>query len=282
MTSAPRLDRLTALIVGLMPKIDIAHSGDLSSDRMLAADIANELVPDLHMHLLVAGVARFDDSAGASPPLLRAPAIAIYSGRRSHAVRPQPGEPCHVLCAAVRFEGPAAPLVLDAFEAPLHLSLDDAALDLRQVVTLIAVELDHPCCAAGILLNRAGEILLITLLRHLVGRHMLPRGVLAGLGEPGLARALVAMHEQPAAPWSIERMAEEAGMSRTAFALRFRERLGITPRRYLTAFRMTIARREIEAGRGLKRAAQAAGYESPSALSRALSRSRDDSAEFVE
>ena len=282
MPSYPRLDRLTTLVTGLMPQIDIAHAGDLAFDHVHAADITADVNADLHVHLLVDGTARFDGSACATQALMRAPSIAIASSRRSHAVRPHPGERCHVLCAAVRFDGPAAPLLLDAFEAPLHLPLDDATPDLTQIIGLIASELDNPRCAGGILLNHAGEILLIALLRHLVARNVLPRGVLSGLGDPGLARALVAMHANPAAPWSIERMAEEAGLSRTAFALRFRERLGVTPRRYLNAYRMTIARRVIEAGSGLKRAAQAAGYESPSALSRALSRTRTDSAQLVE
>lgn len=286
MPTESRLDRLTALVVGLMPRIDVAFAGDLPRDHVPAADDAKDVPADLHIQLLVTGVARIDSGADAALAPLRAPAIAIFDGNITRTVRPQPGEHCRLLSASVRFEGPAAPLLLDAFAVPLYLPLEDAAADLRQVVELISVELDHPCCGGGILLNRAAEILLVTLLRHLVGWQMLPRGVLAGLGDPGLARALVAMHEQPAAPWSIERMAEVAGMSRTAFALRFRERLGITPRRYLNAYRMTIARREIDAGRGLKRAAQAAGYESSSALSRALSRAhgavREESAQLVE
>ncbi|MBI2308134.1 MAG: helix-turn-helix transcriptional regulator [Rhodocyclales bacterium] len=75
-------------------------------------------------------------------------------------------------------------------------------------------------------------------------------------------------------PWRLELLAETAGMSRTAFAAAFRARMRLTPSRYLAGLRLALAEQSIAAGNGLKRAAQAAGYASPAALSRALSRRR--------
>ena len=197
--------------------------------------------------------------------------MAVFRGELAHALLPR-SDDLQVVCGQVDFDGPAAPLLLAAFDAPLCLPLGAAEQDLQQVVALIALELAQPRCASSALLGHAGEILLIGLLRHLVARCELPCGVLAGLGDTGLARTLVALHEDPAAPWTLERMAETAGVSRTAFATRFREAMGVTPKRYLNTYRLGIARREVAAGNGLKRAARAAGYDSTAALSRALAR----------
>lgn len=270
--TSPRLDRLTALLTGLMPRVDIGHSGALVEPAAVPAAAADHL----HVHLLVAGTVSFDAPAGRQT--LAAPAIAVFRADQAHALAPASIDACRVFCAQAHFDGPAAPLLLDAFDMPLFLPMSAATADLTRTIALIDQEVGQPRCGSGVLLARAGEILLIGLLRHLVANHVLPRGVLAGLGDPGLARVLVAVHAQPAAPWSLEAMAETAGLSRSIFAERFRSSLGITPRRYLNGYRLTLARREIAAGRGLKRAAQAAGYESPAALSRALSRAAAEAA----
>jgi AraC-like DNA-binding protein len=99
-------------------------------------------------------------------------------------------------------------------------------------------------------------------------------GLFAGLGDPRIAVALVAMHEQPHNGWVLETLAERAGMSRTAFATRFKEAMGTTPGKYLTQLRLLIAQRAVQSGKGLKGAARASGYKDVSALSRALGRAR--------
>lgn len=90
-----------------------------------------------------------------------------------------------------------------------------------------------------------------------------------GFGDPYLARALTAFHRAPTADWTVARLAREAGMSRTGFAERFSERLGVTPMAYVTSWRMQIAR-EALAARGLSvaEAAEVSGYASESAFSR--------------
>ena len=266
-----RLDRLSALIAGLAPRVRIAHAGALCDAGHFAAQPPERL----HVHLIVRGVAGL--CCGAQCESVAAPAVAVCRSDLTHALVPR-SDDLQVVCAQVNFDGPAGPLLLSTFDAPLCLSLGAAESDLQHVVALIALELAQPRCAQAALLGHAGEILLIGLLRHLVAQRALPCGVLRGLGDAGLARTLVALHEAPAAAWTLERMAETAGMSRTAFATRFRATMGVTPRRYLNAYRLTIARREVDAGHGLKRAARSAGYESAAALSRALSRQAEAAA----
>lgn len=93
----------------------------------------------------------------------------------------------------------------------------------------------------------------------------------AGFADPQLARALGAFHRAPAEPWTVETLARAAGLSRTGFAERFVERLGVTPMGYVTAWRMQIARAALaERGVGVAEAAELAGYASESAFSRAF------------
>ena len=96
----------------------------------------------------------------------------------------------------------------------------------------------------------------------------LPVGLLNGLADPRLARALTAVHARPGEPWTLERLAAEAGMSRSRFAESFREALGTTPADYVADWRLTIARAELRGGKPLKLLASELGYANAYALSR--------------
>lgn len=256
-----RLDRLSALLAGLAPKIEVAPATADDGDGQF-----------LLLHLLLEGSYRDGLAAETGEPLA-APGLVVRRGdRRRLRDAAAPAGPPGGLVLRVRFDGPAAALLLSAFARPLLIELGSQLGELDLVVRLIAAELAEPRCGQPALLERAGEILLIGVLRHLLASPRSGRGMMNGLADPRLARAIVAIHRQPRAPWSLAGLAAEAGMSRTAFAIRFRELIGCPPGSYLTDLRLAIARREIERGASLKRAAGEAGYASTTALSRALAR----------
>ena len=92
---------------------------------------------------------------------------------------------------------------------------------------------------------------------------------LAGFADPQLSRALTAFHRAPADPWSVEDLARESGMSRTAFAQTFAAKMGVTPMQYLTTWRMQIACQGLSEQRlNVADAAELAGYASEAAFSR--------------
>ncbi len=96
---------------------------------------------------------------------------------------------------------------------------------------------------------------------------------LSGFIDPRLSRALMAFHRNPAEGWSIERMAGIAGMSRTSFAQQFARKMGTTPIRYITAWRLQIARQGLSDRKmSVADAAALAGYASESAFSRVFRR----------
>src|SRR5690606_12111322 len=81
---------------------------------------------------------------------------------------------------------------------------------------------------------------------------------------------LTAIHEQPDAAWTLARMANTAGMSRSAFAAAFKQRVGSTPIDYLTQWRVSIAQTLLRDGNSVKAISARLGYSSASALSRAF------------
>jgi len=121
-------------------------------------------------------------------------------------------------------------------------------------------------------LDRLCELVLIRLLRHCMAAGQLQPGTLAGLADPRLGRALAAVHAAPARMWTLDAMADIAGLSRARFALRFHAQVGQTPAEYLARWRVGLAQGLLRAGRPLKAIAPEVGYGSSAALTRAFQR----------
>ncbi|PKO32222.1 MAG: AraC family transcriptional regulator [Betaproteobacteria bacterium HGW-Betaproteobacteria-7] len=269
MPATARLDRLSALLAGLAPRVRVSLA---PADDIACLTVAAEAAPCLHLYLLAEGQLHLELPPTASQ-LLQAPCIVVCRADTAHVlVAESPAAFRHLMCARAWLDGPVAPLLLAEFAEPQVVSLAGAESSLGHLIKLIAAELQAPRCGQPALLDRAGDILFIGLLRHLIAHPTAGGGMLSGLADPRIARALVAIHTRPQDKWTLERLAEEAGMSRTAFANTFREVLRQTPGKYLSAVRLAIARRAVQAGKGLKTAARDAGYVNSSALSRALSR----------
>lgn len=124
------------------------------------------------------------------------------------------------------------------------------------------------------LLARLSELLFVEAVKERI-EHLGPdaTGWLAALRDPPLARALAALHARPAYPWTTEQLAEEALLSRSAFAERFARTLGAPPMTYLTRWRMLCAAQRLrESPAPIARIAAEVGYESESTFSRAFAR----------
>ena len=142
---------------------------------------------------------------------------------------------------------------------------------LQQSLDVLFAETDRLRCGHRVLADRLCEVVLLQLLRWLLDhpqQAQMPPGLLTGLADPQLSRTLTALHEAPGEPWSLAQMAQQAGMSRSAFAARFKAVVGDTPADYLAHWRLTLAQAHLRAGRSLKSIAHELGYANPSALSR--------------
>lgn len=118
-------------------------------------------------------------------------------------------------------------------------------------------------CGSRLLADRLFEVVLIQLLCWLLDHPReagVASGLINGLSDARLARALIAIHRSPAEEWSLPRMAAEAGMSRSAFAASFKEATGTAPAEHLSDWRITLATSKLRAGESVKLIAADLGY----------------------
>jgi AraC-like DNA-binding protein len=250
---APRLDRLTALLEGLNPKVTLATKPDGFSLHIIKGT-SSELFSDNISAIQLDALSLLVCPAGYLPQNI------IETGQKCF------------LSFDVVFEGPMGSSFLAEFSSPISISMKDADPSLLQVATLIANEMQASRCGQPLFINRAGDILLIGLMRHLTSRPQHSKGIFNALSDPRIAKCLVAIHTDPAHPWTLEALADLAGMSRTSFANYFKRVMQVSPGKYLENLRLAIARQLVQTGIGLKQIAARTGYASPSTLSRALGR----------
>ena len=120
-------------------------------------------------------------------------------------------------------------------------------------------------------LSRLAELMFVESVRRYL--DALPSdqlGWLSGVRDPIVGQALSAIHSQPREPWTVERLARFAGMSRSVFAERFTEMVGHPPMQYLALWRMQLASRLLLEGGAIAAVANAVGYDSEAAFSRAF------------
>ncbi len=97
--------------------------------------------------------------------------------------------------------------------------------------------------------------------------------VVFALADETLSKALRGMHAKPGYTWSLQELAESVGMSRSLFAVKFKEIVGTSPMEYLTRWRMLLACSRLEvSGEFLSELASSLGYRSESAFGKAFKR----------
>lgn len=151
---------------------------------------------------------------------------------------------------------------------------EPGAVRLRRVVELISEEAVEHRPGRDLILERLVEVLLVEALRFRPTETVKQeQGLLAGLADPALARALKHIHEDVARPWTVADLARTAGMSRATFAERFNRKVGMPPMQYLLEWRIAIAKDVLRRERApLAEVAEMIGYQSASAFSTAFSR----------
>jgi AraC-like DNA-binding protein len=170
-------------------------------------------------------------------------------------------------------ERPYNPL-LTALPPVIHLPAAGARTTTAWLVTLLGTAVRESRSArpgSENVLARLSELMFVETLRQYL--ETLPpaqTGWLAGLRDPVVGQALAALHGEPKEPWTVERLARLAGVSRSVLAERFTEMVGQPPMQYLALWRMQLASRLLAEGGQVAMVAGAVGYESEAAFSRAF------------
>ena len=145
---------------------------------------------------------------------------------------------------------------------------------LGRLIDLTLADLRLPHVGGESIRLRLSELIFVEVMRLCI--ESLPAhetGWLSGLRDPVVGKALALLHEQPAAAWTLNELAREAGLSRTAFAARFTHLVGHAPMQYLTLWRMQLAARLLADGAAkVASVAEEVGFQSESAFSRTFKR----------
>lgn len=189
----------------------------------------------------------------------------------------QAGPVTVVLCGAYQLDPSRTHPLLLTLPDRIHLPADPSRHpELRAVVQLLATEVANPRLGVGATAPALLDTLLMYILRIWLAEQPVQgrtTGWTAALNDPGIAAAIHAVHEEPAAPWTVAKLAAEAGVSRAAFARRFSELVGQPPLGYLTWWRMTTAARLLRATEApLRTIAAEVGYSSEFAFANAFKR----------
>jgi AraC-like DNA-binding protein len=201
---------------------------------------------------------------------LSEPTLLLYPRPFTHHFRNPPKEGSDFTCAEIEFEAAGLHPIAHALPAVMAIPLREIE-GLQAALDLLFAETSRVQCGHRLLADRLFEVVLIQLLRWLLDHPAatgMNTGLLFGFSSPQIAKALVAMHELPGKTWTLEELADVSGMSRTAFATRFKQLVGKPPNEYLTDWRMTILQSRLRDGVPLKLLADELGYSSQSALSR--------------
>jgi AraC-like DNA-binding protein len=270
MNSQTPLDRLSSILERFRLQAQLHHSGALCGMHQFDASEGFG-----YLHVLRRGkltVSHPDAKEVPKTMSFNEPTFLLYPRPFTHRFHNPPSVGSDFTCAKLMFEGGADNPLARAFPSLIALPLARVP-GLQAVLELLFAETDRVRCGQRLLADRLFEVVVIQLLRWFldnpdeVGSEP---GLIAGLSNPRLARALTAMHQAPGDSWTLELLAERAGMSRTAFANRFREEVGQTPADYLSNWRIALAKTKLLNGLAVKNLAEELGYANPSALSRAF------------
>ena len=186
------------------------------------------------------------------------------------------GAPTTIISGFLSFEALSLKPITQLLPSLILIKADQArTFALHTTLQLLAGEMSEQAPGSEVVANRLAEVLFIQAIRaHIAsGAESCKRGWLRAIFDPQIGAALTSIHKNVNSPWTVESLAEAAGMSRSAFAERFKGLVGQTPLEYVTEWRMQKAVQLLQQrDKKLVDVAQSIGYESDAAFSKAFKR----------
>jgi AraC-like DNA-binding protein len=255
------MDHLAPLFTQISLSARVFFTGDLCSlANFDDSDVAG------HVHIMKSGKVSIT-VRGQLIAVIEQPSIVFFPRSCPHALIPVDEKGCELLCASVDLGSKTHNPI--AMALPEMLILPMASLSrIGSTLDLLFNEAFEKSLGRQAALDLLAEYFLLQILRHVVAEGKLKEGIFAALADHRLAHAANAMHGKPSHPWTLDELADLAGMSRARFAVNFKEAVGITPLDYLTDWRMSLAQNLLKQGKPIKSVAAAVGYQSQAALTR--------------
>jgi len=176
-----------------------------------------------------------------------------------------------LVCGHFAFSDDAENIVMDALPNYIHMKNygEDAGIWMENTLKVIGSEAGRQQLGGDMIAMKMSEIIFAQALRAYLENEGENIPVLAGFADKNISLALSAIHKEPGFAWSLERLADIAGMSRTAFINQFSKCMDITPLGYITYWRMQIARQLLlNSSAPIIKIAETVGYQSEAAFSR--------------
>lgn len=258
------MDKLSEVLNHLSISAGVFYAGNLCG---LSA-FPDDGIEEGHLHLLEQGKLTVIDQDGARIPIDE-PAVLFFPRPAFHRLKAARKDNSQIICASVRYgTGTRNPLA-NALPPLIVIRLAEAPT-LKAATELLFKEAFSDNDGRLAMMDRLAEVFVIHLLRYVLEQNLVHKGMLAGLTNPKLSKAIMAIHAAPEKNWSLEELATVSTMSRSKFAELFKQVVGQTAGDYVLDWRIAIAQNLLKKGRTVSWVANEVGYENASALARAF------------
>ena len=255
-------DRLAEILKVFNIRARVFHTGNLCGTSGFDSDQGVG-----HIHVLQQGSVEIL-SALHPTKLIDEPSLFIYMNPTSHLLKVK-SDDVDLVCASFEYGVNSVNPLSSALPGIILIKLKEME-SLKYTLNALFSESNSHNCGHQAVLDRLIEVVIIQSLRFLIDTNAIQSGLLAGLADANLNKAMTAVHAQPGEKWSLETMAATAGMSRSRFAAKFLNIVGSTPGNYLSEWRFSIAQSLLLQGKSIQFIADSVGFNSASALSRAF------------
>ena len=200
--------------------------------------------------------------------------ILLAARKGAGAVSPNEVGGRYIVGGHFLLSGSHADMLLGALPPIVHIRKESDKAAMRWSLERMKEELRDPQPGGALITQQLAYMMIVQALRlHLADGAIGSVGWLFALADKQMGTAITCMHDDPGHPWTLQKLAERIGMSRSIFALRFKETVGDTPMEYLTRWRMLLAgNRLINSDDSISTIALSLGYESESAFGKAFKR----------
>jgi len=188
------------------------------------------------------------------------------------------GPTTRMVCGYFEFESNLVNPILNALPDVVHIQNDDPdnAIWLEALLSQICRETEMNALGSKAVIDKLSDVLFVQIIRCWINKKASEQGLLAALADPQISAALQHIHQSPNTVWTVESLAQQVGMSRSAFAKRFQTVMGATPMHYLAHWRMQKAHELLTtSNQSVAQIAEQFNYQSEASFSKAFKQHMD-------